>query len=197
MRWLLVAALLLAAPAASAQPCDPLPNGIGIYFDAVGCEPCAAPPLYTMVSAYVLATNVVPSTSGLWDYEFKLLVDPPPAAIQEYFNGLVLVYMFPWYAFRSWPADDPATVRLLEVRFLWTGTPIRLGLGPYVPSSGDGTSPMIRPEEPLGAWVPLRPSVQTFPWPGEPYGYAVAWVGSCPVVAADDESWGAVKTLYR
>jgi hypothetical protein len=107
-----------------------------------------------------------------------------------------LVETFPFF---QWPliAESAPAIKLATISTLWLGiAPIRFGLGPHVPSSGDGTSPMIAAGNDPTLFVPLRPSIQNIPWPGENYGYTVAWVGNCPV-AVEDASWGEIKSLYR
>ena len=197
MKWLLVTVLLLAAQAASAQPCDPLPNGIGIYFDEVGCDYCrASAPLYTMVTGYVLATNVDPGLGGIIGFELKLLIDPMPPTFVERIAGASTIYLFPWY---NWVPFDTAiapAIKLFWFEFMWMGSPTRFGLGPYLPSSRHGTTPMMLAANDPALWVPLRPSIQNVPWPGEDYGYTVAWVANCPV-AVENASWGEIKSLYR
>ncbi len=197
MKWLLVGVLLLAAQAVSAQPCDPQSNGIGIYFDQQGCDYCAMPAPYTTVTGYVLATNVDPSLGGISGFEFKLLCDPlPPALLVTVPGYVILDDTFPFYRVPLCAESAPA-IKLATISMLWIGiTPIRFGLGPHVPSSGDGTSPMIAAGNDPTLFVPLRYFSQNVPWPGENYGYTVAWVGNCPVAVAD-ASWGGIKSLFR
>lgn len=197
MKWLLVTVLLLAAQAASAQPCDPLPNGIGIYFDEVGCDYCrASAPLYTMVTGYVLATNVDPSLGGIIGFELKLLIDPMPLVFSELLAGDFPITQFPWYSWFPFDRAIAPAMKLFRFAFMWSGSPTRFGLGPYRPESRHGDSPMILADIDHTLWVPLRPSIQNVPWPGEDYGYTVAWVGNCPV-AVENASWGEIKSLYR
>lgn len=196
MKWLLVTVLLLAAQAASAQPCDPLPNGIGIYFDQQGCDYCAMPALYSTVTGYVLATNVDPSLGGISVFELKLLIDPVPFGLIERVTSANPVNLFPWYSLIPFDTAIAPAMKLFWFEFIWMGSPTRFGLGPYLPSSRHGTTPMMLAANDPALWVPLRPSIQNVPWPGEEYGYTVAWAGNCPI-AAEETSWGEIKSLYR
>jgi hypothetical protein len=73
IRMFLTTVLLTAAAAAFAQPADPDPNGIGIYFDqgAVDESWCASGTVGSQVTAYLCLTRAS-DPSGFTDWEARI-----------------------------------------------------------------------------------------------------------------------------
>jgi len=197
MKKLLVLGLMLVATSAFAQT-DPKSNSIGFYFDEMGINNAlanAAP--YTMVNAYLLATRITQS-GGLSGWEAEVAVIPTPAVAPSYLlSGGINVLTAPIFQVGMATALPYApAMKLLTVSILNFGTPFDLAVGPCTPSSFGGLCPGYADGADPGLLIGLTPSC-SIPVPGRPYFYLVAWFMKIIPDAAENDSWGCVKGLYR
>jgi len=200
MKKLLILGLMLVAPSAFAQT-DPGPNGIGFYWDEAGiCNCLASAPPYTLLNAYLLATRTTQS-AGMAGWEAEVAVVPAPAYPPAYVvhNAGENALTAPIFQVGMANVLPYAPVmKLLTVSILNFGTPFILAVGPCTPSSFGGLRPGYADGADPGLLIGLTPSLN-LPVSGRPYFYVVAAFGTyeCPPLAAENDSWGCVKGLYR
>jgi hypothetical protein len=196
----MMAISVLVVPVAFAQPADPDPNGVGVYFDLDGTIYCQETFAGggIVFNAYVLITN--PTATDVTAFEAHCSVETD---ITFAFGGdwglasggtnVGIVEDGEFYA--AWNTPIPITGPTVQVAswggFTSGGTYARFYIQPvthvaqsvpgecvYVQSSAPGTKIVLQP--PTGDWeVP------------------VAYVGeACGVVAGEQKSWGEVKSLF-
>ena len=147
MLSLLAATLLVLSLAPAAFATD----DIGVYLDQAGTISCsAAPAPYSMVTLYLVAKDIS-SVSGLSGWECALLFDPPsPIGIScTILNGGLNVLSPPQFCV-GFPTALPyaGAMPLARIDFLYSGVPVKVGVGPTTPSSfGPGT---FWPDLPVG-----------------------------------------------
>lgn len=214
---ILAAVLSLAASTAFAQA-DPGVNGIGVYFDLQGNSNCLqAPTPYTMVTAYLLGTNL--SQGGASGWEATVLLNPAtfPAGITLDIGAEALeVLTPPVYQVGYAVARMGNVVNFLTISFFYLGGTVTFGVAPCQPSSfGEGGNPALGmypgyadPVDP-GILKGLTPSSNQ-PWGALPFyvgtnatgftarnGFIVATAGTSCVTATENSTWGGVKDLYK
>jgi hypothetical protein len=187
----------VALPAA-AVPIDPDPDGVGIYFDESATVNCiAAPPLYVMIPAYVIATNLSEG-SGLSGFALNLQVESPVIPPQVLTPGCPigidtdgdihcgLATPVPW--------AETIILARIDVLLLFPDEAVTYTLGPTTPDYIPGFPVYTAGDDPLTI-LPLFPSAgrdATGAW--RP---VAALNMPCEIVGVEHHTWGALKSLYR
>ncbi len=199
---MLLGGLLLAVPAVQAQGTFPV-DGIGIYFDQEGIANCSYAPSYTLVTAYLVVTQLT-EASGLsgWQLRFATNPDPPPAGISFSLMqpGVSILPPPTFEVLLSAAVPQAPTITLLSMTLFHMGIPIDFAVGPTDPSLfptdpgpcyavGDDPSTWRR----LSVW-------EGAPLTGQPGMWIVAGLGQSSTLCSPDPveplTWGALKRLY-
>jgi hypothetical protein len=206
MKKLLVLALILVAANSFAQTSN-MPNSIGIYFDTSGTNnTLMSAPLYTPVSAYVVATNIN-LASSIAAFEFGLAYSVAPVG---------LGYTYPSSAFANVlsPPDFQAGIApalpvapamvLTNISFLNMGAPLLIAMGPCNPTSFPvSQTPGAVDGADFSHKFPLFLVATSMPTPAKApnFYYMAGFMTPGPVipqvVATENDSWGSVKSLYQ
>jgi hypothetical protein len=202
LSFILVVVVSLAS-LASAQPADPDPNGIGIYFDqgAVDGSWCASGDVGTQVTAYLCLTRGS-DQSGFTAWEAPIESSVPSALAAFQIQGdatntavapeFVVTYATPL----PWQLSTVLLEITLDVVWEWS---IALRVWPASVPSGEKNLPAYATvDEP--AFVTLGYS---FGW--DQVSEIPNWCASInddacpggPSVDVEDSAWGRVKALYR
>ena len=195
-KWILLT-LMLIASSAFAQ-LDPNPNGVGVYFDQGAMQNCLMdPPLYSQVTAYVIATNI--STPGILGWQCSLRTVPAvlPGGIGVT-AGCTMTDVLPDMSctFGSRVGLNDPTIILATLTVLFTGGAIDFAIGPHsVPWLPD--TPCFRAGNNFNTVLPLNAS-SSVPYPGYDNTFIVASINGalCPV-PTEPVSWGCLKALYE
>ena len=185
-----LAVLLLAAGAASAQV-DPGENGIGLYFDDEATQNCRTAVPYESVTSWVLLTNPT-EPAGVAAFECRVDLVGNVFGGGGYFaaEAYNMTEDPEYLVCFTTPLPWAPTIRLVRVMFLTLDDqPIQVYLGPISRPSVPGEMVYVSPDD-IGKKVPMHRSTGA---PGTP----VATINGDCVVPAENESWGAVKALYR
>ncbi len=202
----MVVGLMLCAVSATADPVDPAPDGIGIYFDSGGESNCSLAAPFTTVTAYLLALNLT-TPSGIIGWECSISTSPA--------NLSGITYTLAGHAFNIFAPPKfsvglaaalpcvPA-ITLMTMRTFYMGGPVQFAIGPCVPCAFGPNSyfPQLPPGPGYalgnnpGMLKRLYPSTADLV-PGTSDTYWVAGINAdCPVANVQD-SWGGVKALYQ
>jgi hypothetical protein len=205
MKKLLVLALILVAGNAFAQTSN-MPNGIGIYFDVTGTSnTLMSAPLYTQVTAYVVATRV-DQASSIAAVEFALAYSVAPVG---------LGYTYPSSAFANVlsppdfqvgiapPLPVALAMVLTNISFLNMGVPLLIAMGPCNPTSFPLTqTPGAIDGADFSHKFPLFGVAYSMPAVAPYFFYLAGFMTPGPEVgsgpsATENDSWGSVKSLYQ
>ena len=197
----LVGLTLLIAGSATAQ-IDPDPNQIGVYFDPLATEFCTSAAMYMAVSAHVMFTNPTDPTGtpcGISGWEAEVTAIPP--ATGGMINGATLmgsgpINLFAYPTFQvgmgtPWPPAPVIHVADINIFTLntdaWFFTIGAIGPTSWPEDPGPGFAVDYDP----GILVRVMPSSGSMDLP-------VAQVnGVCGVTAAQDDTWGGVKSMFK
>lgn len=190
--------------AAGAEPVDPDPDGIGIYFteEAGNDSWCATAASGTQLTAYVCLTRAA-DTSGFTAWEGRVECSVPEAVVGYTIRGGGTNASVEPDFLVSFPTPLPyqiSTVILevsLDVVWEWS---IALRLWPAEVPSGAEALPAYTTTALAGAYRTLGYSFGWNPATKVPNWCASINDDSClagPSVPAEDQSWGSVKALYR
>lgn len=188
--------LLILASGAMAQPIDPDPDMVGVYFDTDATVYCnAAPALYTPLNVYLCFTNIT-ATSGISGWEAHVDITPPPA-IPVTFTlpaGALNVSSAPDFvvglsAPMDWmPAIPVLTMTItplaaLETQFWLSGAEV--GSFGGLPGYAAGDDPG---------------DLRSCGYSGGPTGFCAVMFRDCAdsgVLPSEEETWGSVKSMFR
>lgn len=202
MRTLLAVILVCTcAAAASAQPIDPQPNGIGIFFEPGAREYCATAVQGTQLTAYLCLTRAS-DNSGFLSWEARIEASRPAALAGFAIRGDgVNTSSAPDFAVSyGTPLPYQLSTVLLEITIdvVWEWS-IALRAWHADSPSGSVNLPVYTTTLEPSVYKPLQ-----YPWGWD--GVAVPnWMASVndpgcaggPSVPADGASWSGVKALYR
>jgi hypothetical protein len=195
MKLVIVLLSLLIAAAVAADPIDPDPNTVGVYFDTYAEEVCSD--YVGNQAGFVIATHVTYEAIYAWQLAFHIdsqdlagWVDYPDLPF-----GLAGQIVPDWpnvdfYYVEPLPGNSPVVV-LAEFAYGYYGVGAAwITLGPH---------------EGYGTWLPGQITFQVGPEPTDivPFGDTgsggpSAYIGyDCDIVAAQEVSFGTVKALYR
>lgn len=215
---LLVMPVLLAPmgpPAARAQSEIPT-DGIGIYTEPEACFHCANFAPFAMVTVYLVA--LMPSDlSGIASWECRLYTQPDPLlaglTVTPSGGGANELVAPNYRVTLPAPLAWDQTVVLATLSTFYLGGELLFGIGPCQPSSvGDPGGPAYRGAAPNSAWTRLTAAHWADDMPSAPDGRAVFGINSdnyscqhwplylsrwCVSVSEEQQSWGAIKGLYR
>lgn len=207
---LLAATLLVLSLAPAAFATD----GIGVYLDEAGTINCSAAPItpYTPVTLYLVAKNISSTASGLSGWECSLIYEPATFVLPPSYtirNNMTNLLLAPVFLVGGFPAAYQDAIPLANITLVYTGDPIKVGIGPCIPSSFGGASGAY-PDVPPGPGYAVgdNPGDLRRFYPssnvesGTPLYYWVYYLGinePCPgsPVGAQESSWGAVKSLFK
>lgn len=200
---LLAATLLVLSLAPAAFATD----GIGVYSDQAGTINCeGAPTPYTTYTLYLVAKNVSSTASGISGWECGLIFEPATFTVPPTYtvlNGGLNVMTAPNFQVGiATPVPYAPAISLASITILYMGGSLKVGIGPCTPSSfSNPTGPGYAVGDNPGDLRLLYPSSNTPS--GTPDFYWVNYVNvtgeTCPgsPVAADESSWGSVKSLFK
>lgn len=208
MRLIIILTALLAtlAGAAVAQPVDPEPNGIGIYFDegAVAGSYCAEAPMGTQLTAYLCLTRAS-RQSGFTAWECLL-----DATAEGVFSGFSLrgdavnTGTEPEFVVNlgtPLPYQLSTVLMDITIEVVWDWP---IGMRPLAVSSPRGPVMNLPAYEVVGepgVFHPLQPPFGLEGGAGtDPKWCAGINDDTClngPQVDVEETTWGALKALYR
>jgi hypothetical protein len=201
MKKLVTLMVLVLAAGALAQPVDPDPDMVGVYFDTDATVFCnEAPPLYTPLNAYICFTNITAS-SGLSGWEAHLTIDPAPAIPPTYTlsPGALNVSTAPDFVVglsspMGWaPAMAVLTITVTPL----AATPTNFYLNGATVSSFGGFPGYAAGDDPgdlRSCGLAGGPAA-----PDGPGSLCAQMFVPCPgdVTATEEGTWGNVKAMFR
>jgi hypothetical protein len=205
---LLAATVLVMSLAPAAFATD----SIGIFYDEAGTINCsAAPAPYSLVTLYIVAKNISSTASGLSGWECSVIYDPPALMIPPSYtilHSMVNVTAAPNFQVGGFPVAYADAISLASIAIVYAGSPVKIGIGPGVPSSfGPGSlypervpSPIYAVGDDVGDLRNLTPVSNTDS--GTPQWFWVCYLGvdaPCPgsPVGTEPNSWSGVKNLFK
>ena len=201
MRAIIAAVLLLGAGSAAAQPIDPQPDGIGIFFEEGGREWCATAAPGTQVTAYLCLTRAS-DTSGFLGWEARVESSVPEALAGFALRGdAVNTATAPEFvvSFGTPLPYQLSTVLVdLTIDVVWEWS-IALRVWPASEPSGDVLLPSYTTTAEPAVHKPLQ---YLWGWDGnqDPLWLASINDPNCadgPSVPDRGTTWSGVKALYR
>lgn len=188
---------VLVVPAVFAQPVDPDPNGVGVYFDLAGTDLCLESFPGAIFNAYVLITN--PTAADVTAFEAQCSVD----------TDIVFGFGGDWSLaagatnvgtaengefFAAWVPALPISGDVIQVAgwggYAVAGSYANFFIQPvtHVAQSVPGECVYVASIDP-GTKIVLQP-------PTGDWNSPVATIGTSCIVGEEPMSWGEVKSLF-
>lgn len=198
---LAVVCAVLLAGAASAQPIDTSPNGIGIYFDEGARQWCATATVGTQLAAYLCLTNASDTSDFLsWEASIQSSVSGTLAGFAVRGDGVNLSTAPDFVVSYGTPLPYQQSTVLMDITIdvIWEWS-IALRVGPASTDSGGYNLPVYTTTAEPTVYRPLQ---YLWGWDSNEVPYWSASVNdpSCadgPSVPDEGTSWSGVKALYR
>ena len=205
MRPILVLLIIVAGAAAGwAQPIDPSPDGIGIFFDEGGRVWCETAAPGGQVPAYLCLTNASDNSNFVaWEARIECSVPPALAGMTIRGDGVNTASAPEFVVSYGTPLPYQRSTVLLDITLdvVWEWS-IALRVWPATNPSGGANLPSYSTSAEPGVAKTLQ-----YLWGWEPATQIPNWLASVndpscetnegPSVPVDAASWGGVKALYR
>ena len=202
--WMVLLGILAAAFQVAADPVDPDPDGIGIYFDegAVADIWCVTAEPGTQVTAYLCLTRGV-DTSGFdaWEGRIESSVAEALAGFNIRGGGVNASVAPEFVVSFGTPLPWQLSTVLLDITVdvVWEWS-IGLRVWPVVNPSGDDLLPAYAAAGNPGVYRTLGYSLGWDPQTKVPNWCAAVNDDNClngPSIETGDSTWGEIKVLYR
>jgi hypothetical protein len=197
----LVPLLILVAGPATAQ-IDPWPDGVGIYFDESGNDPCEDVPV-GLVTTYLIVTKPTVLT-GVSGWECRITYDGPISILAYTMRGLCINVLEPpqFMVGMGIPHPYSPAIVLMDLTIYVSDITLegRIFVHPtFNPSmvvAGEGVPCYAAGDDPAHL-IPLQ-IIMGFDNSGDerPVCYLNKEHGSCNTIPTVTRTWGGVKALY-